>query len=95
MNEGYIIKKMARIHCARGPKRCAICKKYAEDKKYALLYINPPENPQATRPMMKLGIDNECVWVTFDVIEYYDRVKDAMETASKRGLKIEKIIEEE
>jgi len=85
----HVLKKMARIHCARGPNRCKICKEYAEDKRWALLNTEPDENPMAARPMIELEIEGEKVFVPFDVIAYYDDIKEAMEYANERGLKVE------
>ena len=48
----YVLKKMAKIHCARGPKRCDKCADFAKDIKWALLDIAPEKNPMAARPMM-------------------------------------------
>ena len=94
MANKYIVKKMAKIHCARGPKRCKKCEEYAKEKQYALLDTNPTENPQATRPVIGLKIDGEDVWVPFDVIAYFDKLEEARAYAEKNGMTIAQVIEE-
>jgi len=84
----FVLKKMARIHCARGPKRCKICKEYAEDKSWALLNINPEENPMAARPMIEIEVEGEMVFMPFDVVAYYDDIKSAMEYVNEKGIKV-------
>ena len=85
----FVMKKMARIHCARGPKRCDICKEYVTDLKWALLNVDPTEHLDAARPMIELEFEGEMVFVPFDVIAYYDDIKDAMEYVNERGIKVE------
>lgn len=90
----HVLKKMARIHCARGPKRCKICKEYAEDKRWALLIVNPDENPMATRPMIELEVDGEMVFQQFDVLAYYDDIKEALNYVEEKGIKVHVIDED-
>ena len=80
---------MTRIHCAKGPRVCKICKEYAKDLKWALLDIAPEVNPMAARPMIELEVDGERVFLPFDVIAYYDEFKDAMEYINDKGIKVE------
>jgi len=84
----HVLKKMARIHCARGPNRCKICKEYAEDKRWALLLVNPDENPMATRPMIELEVDGEMVFLPFDVLSYWDDIEAAMKHVNEKGIKV-------
>ena len=88
----YIIKKMARLHCARGPKRCEICKEYSKDKKWALLDIAPSENPMAARPMIEIEIDGEMVFLTYDVLKYFDKKKEAIEYAKDKNFDFELMV---
>jgi hypothetical protein len=90
----YVLKKMARIHCARGPKRCKICKEYANDKRWALLIVNPDKNPMAARPMIELEVDGDMVFLPYDVIGYYDDIKTAMEYANEKSLKVQVLNED-
>ncbi|NHJ49624.1 MAG: hypothetical protein FK733_17675 [Asgard group archaeon] len=85
----YIIKKMARLHCARGPKRCKTCKEYAKDKKWALLDIAPDKHPMAARPMIEIEMDGEKVFMTYDVLNYFDDKKEATEYANKNNMHYE------
>jgi hypothetical protein len=85
----HVLKKMARIHCARGPKRCEICREYASDLKWALLEINPDDNPMAARPVIEIDIDGEMVFMPFDVVAYFDDIKPAMEHVEKHKLKVD------
>ena len=89
----YVLKKMSRIHCARGPKNCKICKEYAEDKRWALLLVNPDENPMATRPMIELEVEGEMVFLPFDVLSYWDDIISALDFVEAKGLKVHVIDE--
>ena len=80
----YVIKKMAKIHCARGPKRCKTCRDYAKEKKFALLDIAPEDHPEAARPMIEIEIDGEKVFQVYDVIAYFDSKKEAENYAKKK-----------
>lgn len=85
---------MAKIHCARGPKRCPICLEYSKESKYALLEIDPQQNPQATRPMMQLELDGEKSFHVFDVIAYFDSEEEVEKYVKKNGMEIKaKILE--
>jgi hypothetical protein len=83
---------MAKIHCARGPKRGPICKEYAKIQKYALLDIAPEKNPHAARPMIKIDHEGESFWVTFDVLAYFDTLDEAKAFAEEKKLIISKIL---
>lgn len=85
---------MAKIHCAKGPKGCKKCREYTKEQKYALLDTNPQEHELATRPMIVLEIQGEKTWVTFDVIAYFDNLEEVKEYTTKKGIKVEQIIEE-
>ena len=95
MVSGYVLKKMAKIHCARGPKRCEICKEYAKELKYALLDISPSEHPEAARPVIGLEINGENVWLPFDVVAYFSSIEEANEYVEKKGIEISQYIDEE
>ncbi len=91
----YVVKKMAKIHCAKGPKGCKKCQEYVKEIRYALLDTNPQENELAARPMIELEIaSGEKIWVTFDIIAYFDTLDAVKEYAVKKGIEIEQIIEE-
>ena len=94
MTSTYIVKKMAKIHCARGPKRCKKCEEYAKEMRYALLEINPEDNPQATRPVISLKVEGEDVWMPFDVIAYFNKIEEVKDHVEKNGLNISQIIED-
>ncbi len=87
----YILKKMARLHCARGSKRCKICKEYSKEKKWALLDIAPSKNPTAARPMIEIEIDGKMVFLTYDVLKYFDKKIEAIEYVKEKNLVIELI----
>ncbi|HUT80989.1 MAG TPA: hypothetical protein VMZ29_07280 [Candidatus Bathyarchaeia archaeon] len=88
----YILKKMVQIHCARGPKRCETCKHYEAKKKIALLDLNPDEIEYATRPIVALDIDGEKVYLTFDVLGYFENEEEAKKYAAEKNIVIEKIL---
>jgi len=91
----YVVKKMAKIHCAKGPKNCKKCREYAKEKRYALLDTNPQENEMAARPLIELEVEGgEKVWVTFDVIAYFESMDEVKEYTTKKDIEVEQIIEE-
>ena len=90
----YVVKKMAKIHCAKGPKGCKKCREYAKEIRYALLDTNPQENELAARPMIELEVMGEKTWVTFDVVAYFETMEELNEYTAKKDIEIEQIIEE-
>ncbi|NHJ87778.1 MAG: hypothetical protein FK734_20115 [Asgard group archaeon] len=82
----FVLKKMAQIHCARGPSRCEICKNYAKKKKWALLELSPSEHLEATRPVIEIEGGEEKIFLPFDVLAYFDSLREAINEAKKRGL---------
>ncbi|MHA1213245.1 MAG: hypothetical protein ACTSSH_12400 [Candidatus Heimdallarchaeota archaeon] len=95
MTANYVLKKMARIHCAKGPKRCRTCKKYAKEKKLTLLDIAPDEHPMAARPMIELDVEGEKTFLPFDVVAYFDTVEEAQKYAEKNDLTFDIISNED
>jgi hypothetical protein len=79
------------LHCARGPKRCETCKEYAKEKKWALLDIAPNEHPMAARPMVEIEVNGEKVFMTYDVIRYFDNKEEAIRFIENNRLQIELI----
>jgi len=94
LTEQHVVKKMAKIHCAKGPKNCKTCREYAKEIRYALLDTDPQENELAARPMIELEVMGEKTWVTFDVIAYFDTMEELLEYTAKNDIKIEQIIDE-
>lgn len=85
----YIIKKMAKIHCARGPKGCKICREYAKEKKFTLLDIAPTNHLEAAKPMIELEIEGEKFFQVYDVMAYFDSLEEAENYAENNGLTID------
>ncbi|NHJ05607.1 MAG: hypothetical protein EAX90_12345 [Candidatus Heimdallarchaeota archaeon] len=85
----YLIKKMTKIHCARGPKRCKICEEYAKEMKYALLDIAPESHPEAARPMIEIEVEGEKVFQVYDVLAYFDLLDEVENYAKEQGLVID------
>lgn len=83
----YVVKKMAKIHCAKGSKGCRKCRDYAKEQKYALLDTNPQEHELVARPMIALEIQGKKIWVTFDVIAYFNTMDEVKEYTTKKELK--------
>ncbi len=94
MTEKYVLKRMARIHCARGPKRCKTCKKYAKEKKVALLDTDPDNPGLIARPMIELEFEGEMIHVPFDVLAYFDTFEEAKAYAKEKNYLVSIINEE-
>jgi len=91
----YVLKRMARIHCARGPKRCKTCKDYAKEKKIALLDTDPDDQGLIARPMIEIEFEGETIHVPFDVLAYFESFEEAKIYAEKKNLAVTIIKEED
>lgn len=85
----YVIKKMARVHCAKGPENCRNCKKYAKGTRYGLLDITPEEHPVITRPMIEIKLDGEKIVVPYELIAYFYKLEDAEDYAKRNEITFE------
>ena len=77
MTAEYVLKKMARVHCAKGPENCRNCRKYAKGKRWGLLDISPEEHPIITRPMIEIKKNGEKTYVTYELVAYFYKLEDA------------------
>ena len=94
MTEKYVLKRMARMHCARGPNRCKTCKEYAKEKKIALLDTDPDDPGLIARPMIEIEFEGEKIHVPFDVLAYFDTFEEAEEHAKKNNFAVSIIPED-
>lgn len=94
MTAKYVLKQMARIHCARGPNRCKTCKEYAKEKKVALLDTDPDDPGLIARPMIEIEYEGEKIHVPFDVLAYFDTFEEAKGYAEKNNLTVSILNEE-
>lgn len=94
MTTKYVLKRMARMHCARGPKRCKTCKEYAKEKKVALLDTDPDDPGLIARPIIEIEFEEEKIFVPFDVLAYFDTFEEAKAYAEKNDLTVSIIAEE-
>jgi len=94
MTEKYVLKRMAKMHCARGPNRCKTCKEYAKEKKVALLDTNPDDPELIARPMIELEFEGEMIFVPFDVLAYFDTFEEAKAYAQKKNYTVSVLTEE-
>lgn len=91
MTAKYVLKRMARMHCARGPNRCKTCKEYAKEKKVALLDTDPDDPGLIARPMIELEFEGEMIFVPYDVLAYFDTFEEAKAYAQKNNLTVSTI----
>jgi len=89
LTTNYVLKKIARVHCAKGPANCRNCKKYAKGRRFGLLDTIPDEHPMVARPMIEVEIDGERTFVPYEVIAYFNTLEDAQEYAIKKGITFE------
>lgn len=87
-NDKLYTKKMARIHCALGPKRCKTYNEYDKEMKWALLDIAPSEHPMVARPMIEIEMNGEKVFQTFDVMKYFDKKKEAIDYSKENNIEM-------
>lgn len=86
MTAKYVLKKMARVHCAKGPENCRNCRKYAKGRRYGLLDITPEEHPIIARPMIEIILDGEKTYVPYELVAYFYKLEDAEEYAKKNDI---------
>ncbi len=94
MTEKYVLKRMAKMHCARGPNRCKTCKEYAKEKKIALLDTDPDDPELIARPMIELEFEGEMIFVPYDVLAYFDTFEEAKAYALKKNYTVSIMTEE-
>ena len=90
----YLIKKMTKMHCGRGPKRCKICEEYAKEMKFALLDIAPEVHPEAARPMIEIEVEGEKVFQVYDVVAYFNSLEEAESYANQKMISYEILFQE-
>ncbi len=87
-----VIKRMPRIHCARGPKGCRKCSELeALDNKEGMqlslihVYLSPGVY---TSPITDFIFNGERVYGEYDVIKRFKDVIEAKEYAENNNIKI-------
>jgi hypothetical protein len=82
-----IIKKMPRIHCARGPEICGKCREYMKDISFSLVrvYLEPQ---QEARPITEIYVGCRKIVGEYDILKRFDSDKEAKEYAIKYGTDI-------
>lgn len=82
-----VIKKMPRIHCARGPKICEKCKEYIKDVSFCLVrvYLEPQNE---ARPITEIYVGCRKIIGEYDIIKRFKSPKKAKEFAIKNGIDI-------
>ncbi len=83
-----IIKRMPRIHCARGPKRCDKCKALEEEgDSYALIkvYLEPVDYAS---PITEIEVEGEKIYGAYSVIQRFDDIIEAKKYAEENKVEI-------
>ena len=88
INHVEIIKRMPRIHCARGPLRCDKCKEL--DKKggsYALIkvFLEPVDHAS---PITEIQINGEKIFGAYNVIQRFEDISEAKKYAEENKVEI-------
>jgi len=84
-DECLAIRSLKRLHCARGPDRCASCKQaQAEPAAPKLLDVCP--NGDVARPTIEIVRDGETLFRPFDVLQTFASADAARAFAKKHGL---------
>ena len=94
MTTKYVLKRMAKMHCAKGPYRCKTCKEYAKEKKVALLDTDPDDPGLIARPMIEIEFEGEKIFVPYDVLAYFDTFEEAKAYALKKNYTVSVLPEE-
>lgn len=84
MAQQHLITKQVSWHCKKGWKDCQKCVE-VHDYKYALLVLNPSDNPEAARPMIKTPNG----WATYDVKQWFNSLEDAQKYSQTNNIPIE------
>ncbi|MBD3197437.1 MAG: hypothetical protein GF317_20450 [Candidatus Lokiarchaeota archaeon] len=87
-----IIKKIPRIHCARGPKICDKCKQASKEKSYSLIkvYIEPSN---IARPITEVYVGCRKIVGEFEVQKRFKTLEEAKKYAIEHGIEIDFSIE--
>lgn len=86
MANKYILKKMARVHYTKGPENTRNCRKSAKGTTYGLLDNDPEEHPIIQRPMIKIRIDGENIFVPHELITYFYSLEDVESYAKESNI---------
>ncbi len=84
-----IIKKMSRLHCARGPKRCNTCKEYMDEgRSFALVRIFLTSGNIA-RPITDfINANGEKTYGEYDIIQRFDNIEEAKQYAEENNVEL-------
>ena len=83
-----IIKKLPRIHCARGPLRCDECKNLEKKgNSYALIkvFLEPVDHAS---PITEVQIEGEKVFGAYNVIQRFEEISEAKKYAEDNNVEI-------
>jgi hypothetical protein len=88
MEHKDVIKKMPRIHCARGPKRCEKCREYLDEgESFTLIRVFlTPRN--IARPMTEMVIEDKKILCEYDVLQRFQNEKEATDYAMNNKVPI-------
>ncbi len=88
MDQLDVIKKMPKIHCARGPKGCEKCREYLEEEASLTLirvFLTPRD---ISRPMLEMLIEDKKMLCEYNVLQRFKNEKEAMEYAMNNKIPI-------
>ncbi len=79
-----IIRVISPPHCARGSTRCQKCKDALEITKICLLRVY--SESLSARPVIEVDINDEPVFLAFDVIKYFETQEEAQTYAEQNAI---------
>lgn len=82
-----IIKKLPKIHCARGPQWCEKCREAMKDTSFCLIKVYL-EQGDVARPMTEIYVGCRRIYGEYDVVKRFESEKEAKQYAIKNGIDI-------
>ena len=83
-----IIKKMPKIHCARGPRGCEKCREMMEEGESFCLLKVFLDGGEIARPMTEIIVNGELILSEYDILKRFDDVTEAKKYAEDNNIEI-------
>ena len=83
-----IIKRMPRIHCARGPLRCNKCKELEEKGgSYSLIQVFLEPVDYAS-PITEIQVNGEKIFGAYNIIQRFEDISEAKKYAEENDVEL-------